>query len=340
MREMYYRYLNIPLPPMKSLSSIPAKPGRVIDSEIMEPSVASPRRSPRVPENSEPHVSELPLEGKPSIPLVVESSGDKEVLEQMKSVWKESFQNTTKVPSIGPPALPVSRTNMLCPALITKSVSVGDVGTKPPCLGEEPPIPVVDQPIVNQAPDSSGCVMKRSNSEIFGGKEKEKVAVKEKPIIEEELPPIDTNGLFERLAPTDASPKDVNMSTRAMEIKALEYRTRPQIRSYSRTLYNMAEIEKWISPENPREQYTIYSQGLLGKGAYGEVYCGRSRDKTNTRKYAIKVTPNLFDRPTKIHDLTNEIRFLQECKHVNIVEHIQSFIWNKEVWTVVSFFST
>jgi serine/threonine protein kinase len=60
-------------------------------------------------------------------------------------------------------------------------------------------------------------------------------------------------------------------------------------------------------------------------------------DPTDTRKFAIKVTPNLFDRPTKIHDLTNEIRFLEECKHPNIVEHIQSYLWNKEIWTVMEY---
>lgn len=65
------------------------------------------------------------------------------------------------------------------------------------------------------------------------------------------------------------------------------------------------------------------------------MYSGKSLDATDLRKYAIKVTPNLFDRPTKIHDLTNEIRFLEECKHPNIVEHVQSYIWNKEIWVGV-----
>jgi len=49
-----------------------------------------------------------------------------------------------------------------------------------------------------------------------------------------------------------------------MEQKAREYNARPQIRSYSRTIYNMAEIEKWITPQNPRNLYTL--SHLLGQG--------------------------------------------------------------------------
>lgn len=57
MREEYYRYLGEIPPRQRSLSAIPAKyvsglgyspctrPERIIDTEIMEPSVASPRRS-------------------------------------------------------------------------------------------------------------------------------------------------------------------------------------------------------------------------------------------------------------------------------------------------------
>lgn len=63
---------------------------------------------------------------------------------------------------------------------------------------------------------------------------------------------------------------------KAMEQKAKEYTVRPHIRSYSRTIYNMAEIglillclgitraEKWINPQNPRNNYAL--SHLLGQG--------------------------------------------------------------------------
>lgn len=68
MREEYYRYLGEIPPRQRSLSAIPAKyvmdtlfptntaarPERIIDTEIMEPSVASPRRSMGEKEKDKP----------------------------------------------------------------------------------------------------------------------------------------------------------------------------------------------------------------------------------------------------------------------------------------------
>lgn len=90
---------------------------------------------------------------------------------------------------------------------------------------------------------------------------------------EEQYAPIDINGLFERLAPCDGTYTLPNLRVletvddgevlrhlaatnegekikpllpsslrKAMEQKAREYNARPHIRSYSRTIYNMAEI--------------------------------------------------------------------------------------------------
>eukprot|EP01126_Amoeba_proteus_P001783 TRINITY_DN10541_c0_g1_i7.p1 TRINITY_DN10541_c0_g1~~TRINITY_DN10541_c0_g1_i7.p1 ORF type:complete len:542 (-),score=124.54 TRINITY_DN10541_c0_g1_i7:116-1690(-) len=256
-------------------------------------------------------------------------------------VTPEDAKGTPQVQTTANPLshnLGVTRTVTLQPGVpIVKSTSVGNmaVSEAKPKSGE-PQVQKGPPGVQQELTVPSG--LKRSSSEGNIQKKKEE---------EENLPPINWDGLFERLAPGDGNEQDyatINQYmekklspavSKVMELRAREYVARPHIRSYSRTLYNMAEIEKWISPVNPRNHLVLTH--LLGQGAYGEVFCGRSIDPQDSQIYAIKVAVNLFDRPTKIHDITNEIRFLEECKHPNIVQHIKSFMWNKEIWTVMEF---
>eukprot|EP01127_Copromyxa_protea_P004218 TRINITY_DN14114_c0_g1_i1.p1 TRINITY_DN14114_c0_g1~~TRINITY_DN14114_c0_g1_i1.p1 ORF type:complete len:643 (+),score=151.82 TRINITY_DN14114_c0_g1_i1:132-2060(+) len=360
MREEYYKHIGEIPPRQRTLSVIPAKPERIIDTEIMEPSIASPRRSygdrdkpvpppenRNVARDSEPERKEhKPQEVKKE---VKEVKKEEEVVPAItvNTCAKEAAEAKEK-PKM-PSDLHVVRVSTMQPLVMGKSVSTGDVGG-PASQNQGLGSSLKNAPgAPSTIPEEKG--MKRAISEgVLPNKEKEK---KRK---EEELTPLELNGLFERLAPCDETVTEdgealrhlvANASSdkikqllpsslrKAMEQKAREYQARPNIRSYSRTIYNMAEIEKWIKPQNPKTVYSIAH--LLGQGAYGEVYAGQALDTSDTRKYAIKITPNLFDRPTKIHDLTNEIRFLEECKNPNIVEHVQSYIWNKEIWTVMEY---
>eukprot|EP01126_Amoeba_proteus_P020881 TRINITY_DN2118_c1_g1_i3.p1 TRINITY_DN2118_c1_g1~~TRINITY_DN2118_c1_g1_i3.p1 ORF type:complete len:593 (-),score=110.42 TRINITY_DN2118_c1_g1_i3:90-1868(-) len=331
MREIYYRYLGVDPPCRRSLSIIPAKPERIIDSEIMEPSVASPRRSLKgeqvIKKEKQEKVSNAADLHHSQVNTTIVITEEKKVTNEQTGDFRDIM---------------VVRSGNLQPAAaIVKSTSTGNMN-KNEVRPQNSGTPVTKPNDHNLfVPNQEG--VKRSISD--GNLQKK----------ETEIPPIAWDGLFERLAPGDDTERDGEALSRfastatgrklqpllppairkAMELKAREYVARPHIRTYSRTLYNMAEIEKWISPANPRNFYVLTH--LLGQGAYGEVFCGRSTDQKDTQIFAIKVAVNLFDRPTKIHDITNEIRFLEECKHPNVVHHFKSYLWNKEIWTVMEY---
>jgi len=79
-----------------------------------------------------------------------------------------------------------------------------------------------------------------------------------------------------------------------------------------------------------------YKKGaLIAKGAFGKVYLGESVQDSK-KKVAIKSTKLKHD-PSRIHNIAIEIYLLETAAHPNVVKHIKSFYWDKQIWSVMEY---
>jgi len=80
-----------------------------------------------------------------------------------------------------------------------------------------------------------------------------------------------------------------------------------------------------------------YKKGtLIAKGAFGKVYLGESVQDPNKSRVAIKST-KLKHEPSRIHNIAIEIYLLETAAHPNVVKHIKSFYWDKQIWSVMEY---
>jgi len=81
----------------------------------------------------------------------------------------------------------------------------------------------------------------------------------------------------------------------------------------------------------------FYKKGaLIAKGAFGKVYLGETVQDPQKRKVAIKSTKLKHDS-SRIHNISIEIYLLETARHANVVKHIKSFYWEKQIWSVMEY---
>jgi p21-activated kinase 1 len=116
----------------------------------------------------------------------------------------------------------------------------------------------------------------------------------------------------------------------APKVDAAAPRARPRARQ-STSIDIVARLREICTPGNPKELYRSFSK--IGQGASGGVYTAIERD-TN-RCVAIKQM-NLEQQPKK--DLiVNEILVMRESKHKNIVNFMDSYLVQGDLWVVMEF---
>lgn len=93
----------------------------------------------------------------------------------------------------------------------------------------------------------------------------------------------------------------------------------------------MRRLRSIVNPSNPEEKYTLLKK--IGSGASGVVYT--AMDKDLGEKVAIK-TMNLEEQPKKELIIT-EILVMRENKHLNLVNYVDSFIVENELWVVMEY---
>jgi serine/threonine protein kinase len=82
-----------------------------------------------------------------------------------------------------------------------------------------------------------------------------------------------------------------------------------------------------------RDPVSLFTQlSKVGGGGYAEVFIGtRLRDN---RRVAIKIMKGDFAQE---HErIQNEIELLRSCKHKNIVDYEESFLYRGQVWVGIS----
>jgi len=95
------------------------------------------------------------------------------------------------------------------------------------------------------------------------------------------------------------------------------------------------KLEEMFITKDFEEDFTKGS--LIAKGAFGKVYIGEEVNNT-ARKVAIKST-KLKHEPSRIHNIAIEIFLLESAAHPNVVQHIKSYHWNKQIWSVMEYCS-
>ncbi len=136
------------------------------------------------------------------------------------------------------------------------------------------------------------------------------------------------------VAPSKDQVEDVREDVRSMQISTASSST-PKAKKGSRHQDTQAEAEaieklrKIVSREDPTKRYTLVKK--IGQGASGSVYT--AIDNTTNRKVAIKQM-KLSMQPKK--DLiVNEILIMAQTNHPNIIEYIDSYLVNNDLWVVM-----
>jgi len=93
------------------------------------------------------------------------------------------------------------------------------------------------------------------------------------------------------------------------------------------TMDSAIERQKSMDPE---EFYVLIEK--VGKGAFGEVYKGIVKGSKET--VAVKVI-NLEEAKDEIEEIQNEISFLTQCRHPNVIRYLQSYAKGKRLWIVM-----
>lgn len=104
-------------------------------------------------------------------------------------------------------------------------------------------------------------------------------------------------------------------------------------RNASGPFFPRPHLEKMFEYTDVEEHYRKGT--LLAKGAFGKVYLGEVVQDPNC-KVAIKST-KLKHEPSRIHNIAIEIYLLEQAVHPNVVKHIKSFYWDKQIWSVMEY---
>ncbi|KUJ12447.1 Pkinase-domain-containing protein [Mollisia scopiformis] len=123
---------------------------------------------------------------------------------------------------------------------------------------------------------------------------------------------------------------EVNMNNQQVRVRQQEARPRPRQRPAPGTDI-VARLTRICSQGDPRQIYCNLVK--IGQGASGGVYTGHEKD--NSRLVAIKQM-NLEQQPKK-ELIINEIIVMKESRHPNIVNFIDSFLIQGELWVIMEY---
>jgi len=90
-------------------------------------------------------------------------------------------------------------------------------------------------------------------------------------------------------------------------------------------------LKKLTSKKKPEDVYDLKSKKMLGSGASGQVYC--TLDKSTMQMVAIKEIDMVKQHRKEL--LYGEIKILKELNHKNLVNYLDSFIVNDNLWVVM-----
>lgn len=96
----------------------------------------------------------------------------------------------------------------------------------------------------------------------------------------------------------------------------------------------MAQLRELVNPGNPKELFTDFTR--IGQGASGTVFTARRVDAQDDTPVAIKQM--ILAQQAKKELIVHEILVMQELRHKNIVNYIDSFLVNdEELWVVMEY---
>ncbi|XP_035230922.1 serine/threonine-protein kinase PAK 1-like isoform X2 [Stegodyphus dumicola] len=93
----------------------------------------------------------------------------------------------------------------------------------------------------------------------------------------------------------------------------------------------MAKLKAIVSPGDPQKKYSLLKK--IGSGASGMVYT--ALDKSSGEKVAIK-TMDIDQQPQKELIIT-EIKVMQQNKHPNLVNFVESYLVDGSLWVVMEY---
>ena len=76
---------------------------------------------------------------------------------------------------------------------------------------------------------------------------------------------------------------------------------------------------------------------FLGEGGFSEVFFVKDRNAKKPRYLAVKIFKKKFSEAEK--QINKEIFILHQCKHRNIIQYKESYLWNNIVWVVMEYCS-
>jgi len=94
-----------------------------------------------------------------------------------------------------------------------------------------------------------------------------------------------------------------------------------------------ADYDQLFLHEDPNKHYGDKSK--IGKGGFGEVFIAKR--KSTGQQVAIKILRKSFD--DFFRELAREISLLKSCHHPNIVNFIESYVWQNQIWIVMEYCS-
>jgi len=90
-------------------------------------------------------------------------------------------------------------------------------------------------------------------------------------------------------------------------------------------------LANMLVKRNPREKYSFVHK--IAKGGFSTVYTAKNR--LNKREMvAVKILSEKFE---KDYGIVNEVFVLPSCRHPNIISHLESFLWNNEIYVVTEY---
>eukprot|EP01102_Stenamoeba_stenopodia_P014999 TRINITY_DN5067_c0_g1_i2.p1 TRINITY_DN5067_c0_g1~~TRINITY_DN5067_c0_g1_i2.p1 ORF type:complete len:1016 (+),score=241.57 TRINITY_DN5067_c0_g1_i2:129-3176(+) len=114
------------------------------------------------------------------------------------------------------------------------------------------------------------------------------------------------------------------------EKKTKKKRREPKSRSNVQSNIKQA-TEQFLSTDNPKKTYKILDQA--GKGGFGSVYLAKSG--VDKKRYAIKKMPHSTVKERRQN--IDEVIFLKQCDHPNIVKLFSAYDLGEEIWLVMEF---
>ncbi|KAH7721881.1 CRE-MAX-2 protein [Aphelenchoides avenae] len=134
--------------------------------------------------------------------------------------------------------------------------------------------------------------------------------------------PEEPNGGYEKVSVRQRTPTE----------KEDDVRTRPQPRIKLTDQQVLAELKQIVNVTNPYDNYTLLEK--IGVGATGTVWTARS----NATSQIVAVKRMAFKSQPKKEMLLTEIKVMQQYKHKNLVNYIDSYLVEEDdLWVVMDY---